>query len=78
MEEGQLGDISPPAWRLLRVAAGYTQREVEREIDDFVQAHISMLEGGNRSLSAPRRRMLFNLYAEELTEVQAQVLIEHF
>jgi hypothetical protein len=56
--------ISPRAWRLLRVAAGYEQRAVERELDDVAQAHLSMLRttaGGSRptggascSISTPR------------------------
>jgi hypothetical protein len=58
--------ISPRAWRLLRVAAGYEQRAVERELDDVIQAHLSMLRttaGGSRptggascSISTPRSR----------------------
>ncbi|ADE03689.2 uncharacterized protein HVO_1919 [Haloferax volcanii DS2] len=48
-------DISPMAWRLLRVAAGYNQRAVERAVDDLMQAHVSMLESGSRGLSRSRR-----------------------
>ncbi|WP_339104536.1 hypothetical protein [Haloterrigena salinisoli] len=73
-----LDRISPLAWRLLRVAAGYEQRAVEREIDELMQAHISMLEGGNRSLSASRRRILLELYSEELTEEQIRAIVRHF
>lgn len=71
-------DISPVAWRLLRVAAGYEQRGVEREIDDVMQAHISLLESGNRALSLERRKQLFELYAETLTDAQIRAIVEHF
>lgn len=73
-----VSDVSPGAWRLLRVAAGYEQREVEREIPDLMQAHVSMLETGNRGLSADRRRQLFDLYAAELDPEQVRVLVDHF
>jgi hypothetical protein len=71
-------DISPLAWRLLRTAAGYEQRGVERAVDDLMQAHISMLESGNRGLSTERRQTLYALYAEELTDEQVRALVEHF
>lgn len=70
--------ISPLAWQLLRVAAGYDQRAVEREVDELMQAHISMLESGNRSLSRARRTTLLELYASELTDEQVQAIVEHF
>ncbi|AGB32645.1 hypothetical protein C488_13298 [Natrinema pellirubrum DSM 15624] len=70
--------ISPLAWRLLRVAAGYEQRAVEREIDDLMQAHLSMLESGSRSLSRPRRKTLLELYAAELTVEQVRAIVDHF
>ncbi|WP_323172300.1 hypothetical protein [Natrialba sp. PRR66] len=70
--------ISPLAWRLLRVAAGYEQRAVEREVDGLMQAHISMLESGNRSLSQSRRRTLFELYSADLTDEQVRVIVTHF
>ena len=70
--------ISPLAWRLLRVAAGYEQRAVEREVDELMQAHISMLESGNRSLSKSRRRTLLELYSEELSEDQVRAIVRHF
>lgn len=73
-----LGDVSPLAWRLLRVAAGYEQRTVEREVDGLMQAHVSMLETGRRGLSADRRRSLFDLYAEELSDEQVVALVDHF
>ena len=71
-------DISPLAWRLLRVAAGFGQREVETEVDDIMQAHISMLESDTRSLSDPRLEELFALYRAELTDEQVTVLVEAF
>ncbi|WP_336038010.1 hypothetical protein [Halobacterium yunchengense] len=71
-------DVSPRAWRLLRVAAGYGQRDVERELADIRQAHVSMLEGGSRGLSRGRRRELFALYAAELSDDQVRVIVEHF
>jgi len=70
--------ISPLAWRLLRVAAGYDQRAVEREVDELMQAHISMLESGSRSLSQTRRKTLLKLYSAELTDEQIQAIAEHF
>jgi len=70
--------ISPLAWRLLRVAAGYDQRAVEREVDELMQAHISMLESGNRSLSRARRTTLLELYSAELTDEQVQAIADHF
>lgn len=77
-EPDDLADLSPMAWRLLRVAAGYEQRAVEREVDGVVQAHISMLESGSRGLSLERRRELFDLYTAELTDEQIEVLSGHF
>ncbi|WP_336327093.1 hypothetical protein [Halovenus sp. HT40] len=71
-------DLSPLAWRLLRVAAGYEQRTVEKEIDGILQAHVSMLESGTRSLSQPRRQEIFDLYAAELTDEQIHALATHF
>lgn len=71
-------EVSPLGWRLLRVAAGYEQRTVERELDDLLQAHISMLESGSRALSPDRRRDLFDLYAAELSHDQVRVLVEQF
>lgn len=73
-----LPDISPQAWRLLRVAAGFEQRGVERAVDDLLQAHVSMLESGNRALSVERRRQLYDLYAGELTEAQVAAIVDHF
>jgi hypothetical protein len=70
--------ISPEAWKLLRVAAGYDQRDVERAVDGLVQAHISMLESGTRALSTDRREQLLDLYTEELTHEQVEALVEHF
>lgn len=71
-------DISPMAWRLLRVAAGFDQREVEKELDDIMQAHISMLESDTRSLSEARLQQLFALYQTDLTHEQIRALVEHF
>ena len=73
-----VGDISPEAWRLLRTAAGYEQRAVEKEVDDLMQAHISMLENGSRGLSSARRRALFELYTAELSDEQVLALVTHF
>ena len=73
-----INNISPTAWRLLRVAAGFGQREVEVEIDDIMQAHISMLENNNRSLSEERLEVLFELYRSELTTEQVRVLVSNF
>ncbi|GAA0300948.1 hypothetical protein [Halarchaeum salinum] len=72
------GAISPRAWRLLRVAAGYDQRAVERELDGVRQAHVSMLESGSRSLSHERRRVLLALYAAELDTEQISVIVHQF
>jgi hypothetical protein len=77
-ESFSLDEISPMAWRLLRVAAGYEQRGVEREIDDLMQAHLSMLENGNRALSKSRRQVLYDMYAAELTDDQCQAIIDNF
>ncbi len=66
------------AWRLLRVAAGYEQRGVEREVDDLMQAHLSMLENGTRGLSQSRRRMLFELYTADLSEEQVEAIVTSF
>ncbi|MFB6178719.1 MAG: hypothetical protein ABEI77_03220 [Halorientalis sp.] len=66
------------AWRLLRTAAGYEQREVERELDELMQAHISMLENDTRSLSTDRLEHLFELYTDELTDEQVCALVELF
>lgn len=71
-------DVSPLAWRLLRTAAGYEQRGVERAVDDLMQAHVSMLESGSRGLSDDRRRTLFDLYTAELTDEQIRALVDHF
>ncbi|WP_324757254.1 hypothetical protein [Haloarcula montana] len=71
-------DISPTAWRLLRVAAGFGQREVESEVEDIMQAHISMLESDTRGLSEARLGELFSLYRDELDDEQVCVLVEHF
>lgn len=73
-----VADLSPLAWRLLRVAAGYDQRTVEREIDDVLQAHVSMLESGSRALSRSRREELLALYASELDEEQIAALAKNF
>ena len=66
------------AWRLLRVAAGYEQRAVERELTELMQAHISMLESGNRALSESRRQLLFELYTAELTNDQVCAIVQNF
>lgn len=71
-------DLSPMAWRLLRVAAGYGQRDVERELDAVRQANISMLENGTRGLSVERREKLFELYTAELSSAQVEAIAEHF
>jgi hypothetical protein len=81
MEERQSVDVtavSPEAWKLLRVAAGYDQRDVERAVDGLVQAHVSMLENGTRALSVDRRKRLLDLYAADLTEMQVAAIVEHF
>jgi len=76
--EVDLDSISPLAWRLLRVAAGFSQRDVEREVDELMQAHLSMLENGSRGLSRPRREVLFELYTAELSTAQCRAIVEHF
>lgn len=73
-----VAELTPLAWRLLRVAAGYEQRTVEREIDDIIQAHISMLESGSRALSLSRQRDLFELYTAELTPEQITTIVKNF
>ncbi|SFK60347.1 hypothetical protein SAMN04487950_0128 [Halogranum rubrum] len=73
-----VSEISPMAWRLLRTAAGYEQRGVERELDDVIQAHVSMLENDRRGLSQSRRDALFDLYASELTDEQVRALVDVF
>ncbi len=73
-----IADISPMAWRLLRTAAGYDQRAVERELEDVIQAHISMLESDRRGLSRSRREALFELYASELTDEQIRAIVDAF
>jgi hypothetical protein len=78
VDDIDIRDISPTAWRLLRVAAGFGQREVEVEVDDIMQAHISMLENNNRSLSEQRLEVLFELYHSELTNEQVRVLVSNF
>lgn len=78
VEYTTLGEISPMAWRLLRVAAGYEQREVERQVDNLMQAHLSMLENGTRGLSHSRRQTIFDLYTAELSEEQIKVIINNF
>lgn len=80
LEDGEydVTDISPRAWRLLRTAAGYEQRSVEKELDDLLQAHISMLENDSRSLSIIRLEQLYDLYRAELTSEQVTTLVEHF
>jgi hypothetical protein len=71
-------EISPMAWRLLRVAAGFGQREVETEVENIMQAHISMLESDTRSLSEQRLEQLFRLYRAELTDDQLHALVTNF
>jgi hypothetical protein len=78
VESTDVTEISPRGWRLLRVAAGYEQREVERELDELRQAHLSMLERGTRALSPGRRRTLFDLYVTDLEEHQVRAIVEHF
>jgi hypothetical protein len=73
-----VADVSPMAWRLLRTAAGYEQRGVERALDDVIQAHISMLENDSRGLSQSRREALLELYAAELTDEQVRALVDAF
>ena len=43
-----------------------------------MQAHISMLENDSRSLSRSRLVLLFELYTEDLTEEQVEVLVTRF
>lgn len=71
-------EISPTAWRLLRVAAGFDQREVEAEVPGVMQAHVSMLESNTRSLSEQRLHQLYRLYATELTDDQIRSLVTSF
>lgn len=78
VEYADVDDISPMAWRLLRVAAGYEQRGVEREVDDLMQAHLSMLENGTRGLSQSRRRVLFELYTADLNREQVEAIVTSF
>jgi len=78
VEYAEVTDVSPMAWRLLRVAAGYEQRGVEREVDDLMQAHLSMLENGTRGLSESRRRLLFDLYTADLTVAQVEAIVDNF
>ncbi|MFB6127402.1 MAG: hypothetical protein ABEJ79_08950 [Halolamina sp.] len=70
--------LSPRAWRLLRVAAGYEQRAVETEVDGLMQAHVSMLENDTRSLSVQRLELLFSLYAAELGDAQIRAIVDNF
>ena len=77
-DEIDVEDISPDAWQLLRVAAGYGQREVESEVEDIMQAHVSMLESDTRSLSEQRLAQLFDLYRSELDDKQVCALVTHF
>lgn len=77
-DDVDLDAISPMAWRLLRTAAGYEQREVERNVDDIMQAHVSMLENETRSLSRTRLAKLYELYAAELTEAQIDAIVDTF
>lgn len=78
VDYADVDDISPIAWRLLRVAAGYEQRGVEREVDELMQAHLSMLENGNRGLSNARRRLLFDLYTADLSPDQVDAIVTNF
>jgi len=78
VEYADVGEVSPMAWRLLRVAAGYEQRGVEREVDELMQAHLSMLENGTRGLSESRRRLLFDLYTADLGDEQIQAIVDNF
>jgi len=70
--------LSPQAWRLLRTAADYEQRAVEKELDNLMQAHVSMLENNNRSLSVDRLEQLFDLYTDELTGEQVRAIADNF
>ena len=76
--ECDVTDVSPQAWRLLRTAAGYEQRAVEKQLDNLMQAHVSMLENDSRSLSVDRLEQLYDLYAAELTAEQITVIVDHF
>ena len=78
VEYADVDDVSPMAWRLLRVAAGYEQRGVEREVDELMQAHLSMLENGTRGLSESRRRLLFGLYTADLDDEQVEAIVDNF
>lgn len=78
VEYADVDDISPMAWRLLRVAAGYEQRGVERDVDDLMQAHLSMLENGTRGLSNARRQVLFDLYTADLSQDQVDAIVTNF
>ena len=78
VEFADVDDVSPMAWRLLRVAAGYEQRGVEREVDDLMQAHLSMLENGTRGLSNARRQVLFDLYTADLSPGQIDAIVTNF
>jgi hypothetical protein len=73
-----LQSISPRAWCLLRTAADYEQRTVEKELDTLMQAHISMLENNTRSLSTKRLEQLYTLYTAELRDEQVRAIVEHF
>lgn len=77
-EEVDVHEVSPMAWRLLRVAADYGQRDVEAEVDEIMQAHVSMLESNTRSLSEARLQELLELYRAELTDEQVCTLVETF
>jgi RecB family endonuclease NucS len=77
-EDVEVEELSPLAWRLLRVAAGFEQRAIEREVDDLMQAHISMLESGTRALSVERRRALLELYVAELDSDQIRAIADNF
>ncbi len=70
--------ISPSAWCLLRTAADYDQRAVEKELDTLMQAHVSMLENNTRSLSKERLEQLYDLYTAELTDEQVRAIVKHF
>ncbi|PSQ58185.1 MAG: hypothetical protein BRD23_07520 [Halobacteriales archaeon SW_9_67_25] len=78
IDDIDLTDISPRAWCLLRTAADYDQRAVEKELDTLMQAHISMLENDTRGLSMNRLKQLYDLYTAELTDEQVRAILEHF
>jgi len=63
---------------LLRVAAEYEQREVEDELDDTLQAHVSVLEDNSRSLSQSQLEQLFSLYAGHLESEQILATTENY